>query len=134
MPSKPMHTEPFQSGQQTNAKDKGEKTKIKSNMSKERNAGGPDPLSEAIAGRDSYIPSGMHIFVQPSFHPAGAHYTPMGEFGKPTMGGLNKTKATNSKQKGSNKKGESALGKALNQKGGNPLGGKGGSGTFRGRP
>ena len=133
MPSKSMHTEPFQSGQQTNAKDKGEKTKLKSNMSKERNAGSPDPLSQAIAGRDSYLPSGMHIFVQPTFHPAGAHYAPAGEFGKPTMGSLSKTKATNPGQKASKHNGESALGKALNNRGGNPLGGKGGSGTFRGR-
>jgi hypothetical protein len=84
MASKPMHTQPFQSGQNSAAKDKGEKTSLKSNMSKVRNAGQPDPLSQALKGRDSYIPSGMHSFNHSkTSKPSGASYNPAGEFGRP---------------------------------------------------
>jgi len=108
MAEKSKSTTPFNSGQQTNAKGKSEKVEVKSNMSKVRNAGQPDPLAQAISGKEGYVPSGMHIFVRPAFHPAGAHYNPFGEFGEPT--GNMKSKATN------------------------PMGGSGGKGTFRGKP
>ena len=104
MAEKAMKTQPFQSGQNTNAWDKGEKTVLKSNMSKKRNVGQPDQLSQVLAGRDSYIPSGMHVFV-----PSGSvSYSPAGEFGKPTS-----------------KEGYKAT---------NPMGRSGGKGTFRGQP
>jgi len=84
MAEKAMMTEPFQSGQNTLARDKAEKTVLKNNMSKVRNAGGPDPLAQALKGRDAYIPSDMHTFRHSkTSKPTGVHYTPAGEFGRP---------------------------------------------------
>lgn len=82
--NKPMRTEPFEGGQNSAAREPGEKTVLKSNMSKVRNAGGPDPLKQALKGREGYIPSGMHGFNHSkTSKPTGAHYNPAGEFGRP---------------------------------------------------
>jgi hypothetical protein len=107
MAEKTKRTEPWQSGQQSNAKgEKGDKVKVKVNMSEARWSGrNGDPLAEAIRGRDSYIPSGMHVFV-----PSGSvSYSPAGEFGRPVGP---KTKASD------------------------PMAGalRSGRGTFRGKP
>lgn len=133
MAEKSMHTEPFHSGQQSNAKGFGsEKTVLKSNMSKKRNAGGPDPLANAIRGRDSYLPSNGHPFHHSKTSKSGGtHYNPAGEFGRPT--GKMMSKATDYPSHTS-RPGENALGYKRNLKGDNPLGGHGGSGTFRGKP
>ena len=107
MANRTGHTEPFESGQQSNAKDKGEKVKIKSNVSKMRNAGNPDPLADSLKGRDSYIPSDNHTWTHSKTSKSGgAHYNPSGEFGRP-KGNLG-SKATN------------------------PMGGHGGKGSFGG--
>jgi hypothetical protein len=97
MPERMGRTEPFQSGQKTNDRDKGEKVPIKFKMAKSRNIGQPDPLSEALKGRDSYIPKDLHPFTHSKTSKSGgAHYNPAGEFGRPTTGSSGKTKATNS--------------------------------------
>ena len=108
MAEREVKTTPFNSGQQTNAAKTGPtRTTLKSNMSKVRNIGMPDPLSQALKGRDGYIPSDMHRFSHSkASKPTGTHYTPAGEFGKPH--GKLMSKATN------------------------PMGGHGGKGTFRG--
>ena len=110
MAEREVKTSQFMSGQQSNAKEAGPtKTVLKSNVSKMRNAGNPDPLSQALKGRDGYVPSGMHTFSHSkASKPGGAHYSPAGEFGKP-KGNL-MSKATN------------------------PMAGSGGKGTFRGKP
>lgn len=85
MSQRMSHTEPFQSGQQTNAKDKSEKVSVKSNMSKVRNAGQPDPLAQALKGRQPpLLPADTHTFSHSKTSASrGAHYSPAGEFGRP---------------------------------------------------
>jgi hypothetical protein len=101
-------TEPFNSGQQTNAKQSGEKVPVKFKMSKVRNAGQPDPLAQALVKPPPIAPTDMHKFAHSKTSRAGgAHYNPAGEFGRPT--GRMMSKATNP-------------------------GGKKPSGTFRGHP
>src|SRR5438105_8991551 len=95
MPERTGHTEPFQSGQNSAARDKGEKVSVKFNMSKSRNAGAPDPLSQALTGRSSYTPRDMHPFSHgKASKPSGAHYRPAGEFGRPTAGKAFRSRAT----------------------------------------
>lgn len=110
MATKELKTDSYESGQNSGAKGfPKQNVLLKSNVSKKRNAGQPDALTQAIAGRDGYIPSGMHPFSHSKTpKPRGAVYSPEGEFGRPT--GTLKSKATN------------------------PMGGSGGKGTFRGRP
>lgn len=134
MPERMGHTEPFQSGQNSAARGKSEKVPVKFNMSKTRNAGNPDPLSQALTGRQSYMPSDMHRFSHgKSSKPSGAHYRPAGEFGRPTAGSGFKSLATGMGSHTS-RPGANAVGSPKNRHGGNPLGGHGGRGTFRGRP
>lgn len=126
MSVKTKHTESFHSGQNTNAKDKGEKVKIVSNASQSPSsdpATGVDHLRVALSHRDSYIPSDTHIWSHTTtVTPIGAHYDPRGEFGKVAEKG----KATGLGG-APNRKGENALGKAMNkigEKSGYPKGGK----------
>jgi hypothetical protein len=143
MPERMGHTEPFQSGQQTNARDKGEKVPIKFKMAKERNIGQPDPLAEAIKGRDSYIPRDLHPFTHSkASKPGGAHYSPAGEYGRPHgkfgskatgMGSHTSRPGSNAVGKPDGGRGGNPLGSPQNKQGLNIMGGHGGSGSYRGR-
>jgi len=138
MPERMGHTEPFQSGQNTLARDKAEKVPIKFNLSKQRNIGQPDMLAEAIKGRDSYIPKDLHGFShRKTPRPRGALYHPMGEFGKPSAGREHRSRATGIDSHTS-RPGSNAVGRPSGGRGGNPLGnpdfGRGGYGSFRGEP
>ena len=83
MAEKMGHTEPFLSKQNSVEKDKGEKVPIKSRMSKVRNAGVPDPLTQALKGRNSYTPTEHTWTHSKTPKPTGAHYNPAGEYGRP---------------------------------------------------
>jgi hypothetical protein len=121
MPERMGHTEPFQSGQNTVARDKAEKVPIKFDMSKVSRNGIPDPLKEAIAGRSSYIPRDMHEFRHgKTSRSRGALYHPMGEFGTPKIGPEHKTKATGIDSHTS-RPGGNPLGSPKGGRGGNPL-------------
>ena len=110
MPSRQEPVTPFKSGQRSNEHEAPGKAELKFKMSKVRNIGQPDPLSEAISGRSGYIPSDLNSFSHSkTSKPRGVHYSPAGEFGKPSVGSIGKSKATN------------------------PMGGHGGSGNFRGK-
>lgn len=109
-------TTAFKAGQSTNEhKGDAPKVKVKENMSQVRHNGEPDPLVQALKGRDTYIPQGMHKF---SNSKTSKPYAPMGEFGKPAD--RFKTKATGMGSHTS-KKGDNALGQALSRGGQNAL-------------
>lgn len=133
MPEKIEHTTGFKSGQKTNDKEPGGKVINKNNMSKVRNAGQPDPLSQALQGKEPpLLPANTHPFTHgKTSAPGGAHYSPAGEFGRP-RGNLG-SKATGMGSHTS-RPGSNSLGNPRNVRGGNPLGGHGGEGTFRGKP
>ena len=98
-------TEPFQSGQQTNARDKGESTKVKFKMAKVRNAGQPDPLVQSLVSPPHIYADTVHFYSGTG----GKPYQPE-PWGKVQPNKNMTSKATNS------------------------MGGDGGKGTFRGRP
>jgi hypothetical protein len=145
MAERQVKTTPFLSGQQTNAKPTGPtKTTLKVKMAKERNIGQPDALSQALKGRDSYIPGDLHKFSHTkTVASRGAHYSPAGEYGRPSgklgsratgMGPHTSRPGQNALGVKQNLKGGNPLGNPENKRGLNVLGGHGGSGTFRGRP
>ncbi len=105
------HTEPFQSGQSSNERGpKGEKVPVKFKMGGQRNAGMPDPLTQALTAPPHIYADTVHFYHSGTSAAKGARYNPAGEFGRPTTGSSGKTKATN------------------------PMAGSGGKGTFRGKP
>lgn len=83
MAEKEIKTTRFMGGQNTSERTSAAgKVPLKNNMSRVRNIGQPDPLSQAIAGRDSYLPSNMHPFKH-SKTSKRESYNPAGEFGRP---------------------------------------------------
>lgn len=134
MPERMQKTTPFMEGQNSNDhKGDAPKAPVKFKMAKTRNAGNPDPLVQVLIHPPREFSDTQH-FAKRSVHGRGHHYTPDGEFGRPTTGSLGKTKATGMSLHTS-RKGENALGRALNrvgQKSGWPSGGRHGGGGGRG--
>jgi hypothetical protein len=109
MAERTMHTEKWNSGQQSNAKgEKGDAVKVKAKMARVRNAGNPDPLTQSLIPPVHILANTVHFMHSAQPKSRGASYSPAGEYGRPTTGKSGKTKATN------------------------PMGGSGGRGSFGG--
>lgn len=132
MPERMGHTEPFQSGQNSAARDKGQKVPIKFKMRQERNIGQPDSLIQALTAPPRQAIKDTQSFLKRGVTAGGQAYRP---YGAPLRGRLpiSGTKATGMGSHTS-RPGQNALGSPRNLRGDNPLGGHGGRGTFRGRP
>lgn len=101
---------------------KPEKVKVHADMSEVRHSGIKSGLESALAHRGMPIlPSDHHIWTHTTrVEPAGAHYSPMGEFGKREE--IGKGRGVYSYGGAPNKQGENPLGHNLNREGENPLG------------
>ena len=136
MGSRELPATGFQSGQKTNDKEAGYKVKEYNNVSKKRNVNQPDPLKQVLVKPPPQIPTDNHLWSHSKTpRPTGARYSPAGEFGRPKMGSLSKSKATGMSSH-DNKPGQNALGKAMNEVGSKvgyphftPRGGGGGKGA-----
>lgn len=116
MATKTKTVEPYKSGQSTNDHEKPFPVKVKSNMSKERMGGVQDGLHAALGRNMPMAPSDTHEWTQTTtVRPIGAHYEPRGEFGR--VAKKHEPNSTYTYGPGSNRKGESALGKAMNRVG-----------------
>jgi hypothetical protein len=134
MPERKQAITPYQGGARGNDYQKPEpRTPVRFNMSKSRNIGQPDPLSEAIKGRNSYIPGDFDRYSHSKTPKSrGAHYNPAGEEGRPH--GKMMSKATDyTRHPGGrgenangysppNTRGDNPLGRAMNKIGSNVLG------------
>lgn len=127
MPERLQSTTRFMSGQNSGTHEKaGEKIKVKTNMSKSRNIGQPDPLAKALATPMRELPSGSQPFAKRAVDPKGHKYTPAGFNGKPSIGSGSKTLAT-ALSGHTSAPGKNAVGNNSNrrgQKSGYPNGGK----------
>lgn len=113
-------TTPFQGGQSTNDKQSGQKVSVKSNMSKTRDSGrnypASDSLHASLGHKTPMLPSDNHVWTHTTtITPVGAHYEPRGEFGSTPRQGAGKGVYDYGGNK--NKKGDNALGKAMNKVG-----------------
>lgn len=124
----------FKSNQQTNVHEKAGSVKVKTNQSQLKNGGQADGLHAALGHRMPTLPSDHHIWTHTTtVTPIGAHYTPQGEFGSVARRGAGQ--GVYSYEGAPNKKGDSPLGRAMNnvgEKSGYPNEGKprGGGGKF----
>lgn len=124
MSIKTVKTEPFHSGQQTNARGTREPVRKIANASQSPSAdpaSGVDHLSAVLAHRGPpNLPSDNHIWTHTTrIEPVGAHYTPHGEFGRVTRTGAGR--GVYSYGGAPNRKGDNPLGSHSNRKGGNAL-------------
>jgi len=120
MPSRTQSTTPFKSGGNSSEHEKsGEKVKVHYKMAKARNAGQPDPLSQALVEPPRVFKDTMHFLKRP-VEIKGHSYKPHWE---PIKGrtGVSGTSATDYKSH-SSKSGSNAVGSNANRKGDNPLG------------
>lgn len=120
MSERMQKTTPFKEGQQSNVHGKdAPKTKIVSNASQSPSADpatGVDHLTAALNTRIPVLPSNTHIYTHTTrVEPIGAHYSPAGEFGRVSQQG--KGRGVYSYGGAPNKKGDNALGKAMNKVG-----------------
>lgn len=117
MATREQKVEPFKSGQNSAAKgEPAGPVKVKSNMSKTKNAGNGDALHAMLASRTPILPSDNHVYTHTTrVEPAGAHYSPRGEFGKVAETG--KSSGVYDYGSAPDKKGDNPLGRALNKVG-----------------
>lgn len=120
MSTRTKKTEPFQSGQQSNARDKGESVKVTSNASNSPSADpatGIDHLRAALSTRGMpLLPSDNHVWTHTTrVEPVGAHYDPRQEYGAVTRTGAGQ--GVYSYGGAPDKKGGNALGKTMNRVG-----------------
>lgn len=117
MATRSQKIEPYKSGQSSNEHvDKTPPVKVNANMSSLKDAGTQDGLHAALGHRVPLLPSDHHVWTHTTtIEPVGARYTPMGEFGSRQPTG--KGKGVYSYGGAPNKKGENALGKAMNKVG-----------------
>lgn len=101
----------------SNEKEKPGKVKVTADMSSVRNSGTEGPLFSALGHKGiPTLPSDTHVYTHTTrIEPVGARYEPRGEFGKRQATG--KGKGVYSYGGAPNKKGENALGKAMNKVG-----------------